>query len=345
VSESTAPRPPLRLGACLSLSGAYARFGAQAASGLEAWRSLGSDVEVVVEDDRSDPVRLARAIRELAPRCDLMLGPYSTGLVRAAAGVVAELDRLLWNHGGAGDDAAASHPGHLVSVLTPASRYSEPFLRRLLDEPRRAPLRIVHGRGSFGRQVAGGAAVTARRLGLEVMEVGPAGDLRSEGPPAAWDLFSAGSFEEDVATISRARGLDQPPRLLCAVAAGVREFARWVANPDGIYGVGQWFPGSGGGAQLIGPAETDFLSAYSSLTGTVPDYPAVQAAAGAIVATHCARLAGAVTREALWSAAAGLDTATLFGGFRIDPTTGAQRKHEMVLVRWSSTGPRTITVT
>jgi hypothetical protein len=117
-----------------------------------------------------------------------------------------------------------------------------------------------------------------------------------------------------------------------------------VANPDGIYGVGQWFPGGGAGAQL-GPAEADFLTAYSTLTGTVPDYPAVQAAAGAIVATHCARLAGGVTREDLWSAAAGLDTATLFGGFRIDPATGAQRKHEMVLVRWSSTGLRSITVT
>jgi hypothetical protein len=344
VSDRTAPRPPLRLGACLSLSGAYARFGAQAASGLEVWRSLGSDVEVIVEDDGSDPVRLAGAIRNLAPRCDLMLGPYSTRLVKAAAGVVADLDRLLWNHGGAGDEAAASHPGHLVSVLTPASRYSEPFLRRLLDEPLRAPLRIVHGQGSFGRQVAGGAAVMARRLGLEVIEVGPAGDLGSGGARAAWDLFSAGAFEEDVATISRARRLAHPPRLLCAVAAGVREFGGRVANPDGIYGVGQWFPGSGGRAEL-GPTEADFLVAYSALTGTVPDYPAAQAAAGAIVATHCARLAGGVTREDLWSAATALNTATLFGGFRIDPATGVQRKHEMVLVHWSSTGPRSVTVT
>jgi Periplasmic binding protein len=344
VSDCTARRRPLRLGACLSLSGAYARFGAQAARGLEAWRSLGSDVDVVVEDDGSDPVRLARGIRNLAPRCDLILGPYSTRLVRAAGGVVAELDRLLWNHGGAGDGAAASHPGHLVSVLTPASGYSEPFLRRLLDEPLRAPLRIVHGQGSFGRQVAAGAAVTARRLGLEVMEVGPAGDLRSRGAPAPWDLFSAGSFEEDVATVSDARGLAHPPRLICAVAAGVREFGRQVANPDGIYGVGQWFPGSGGRAEL-GPTEPEFLAAYSSMAGMVPDYPAVQAAAGAMIATHCAKLAGGVTREQLWSAAIGLDTSTLFGGFRIDPATGAQRKHGMVLVRWSPTGLRSITVT
>jgi hypothetical protein len=337
MSHSTTPRRPLRLGACLSLSGVHARFGVQAARGLEAWRSLGGQAEVVVEDDGSDPAQLARAIRNLAPRCDLLLGPYSTRLVAAAGRVAAEMDRLLWNHGGAGDDAAESHPGHLVSVLTPASRYSRPFLRRLLDEPLRAPLWIVHGRGGFGRQVAAGAAVMARRLGMEIAGVGPAGDLRSGGGPPAWDLFAAGSFEEDVAAVARARGLAHPPRLACAVAAGVQEFGARVADPDGVYGVGQWFPGSGGRTEL-GPTEAEFLAAYSSLTDVAPDYPAVQAAAAAIIATHCARLAGGVAREELWATAVGLDTATLFGGFMIDAATGAQAKHETVLVRWSSSG-------
>jgi hypothetical protein len=110
-----------------------------------------------------------------------------------------------------------------------------------------------------------------------------------------------------------------------------------MAAPDGVYGVGQWFPGSGGRAEL-GPTEAEFLTAYSSLTGVAPDYPAVQAAAGAIIATHCAKLAGGVAREELWAAAAGLDTATLFGGFMIDPATGAQARHETVLVRWSANG-------
>ncbi len=40
----------------------------------------------------------------------------------------------------------------------------------------------------------------------------------------------------------------------------------------------------------------------------------------------------------LWAQAAELDTATLFGGFRIDPVTGAQVKHEAALVRWTSGG-------
>jgi hypothetical protein len=82
------------------------------------------------------------------------------------------------------------------------------------------------------------------------------------------------------------------------------------------------------------------LRAYAdSGEAALPDYPAVQAVAGAVLATHCARQAGSVTRDALWAAACALDTSTLFGGFRIDPVTGAQVKHRTVLVRWGAEGP------
>jgi len=46
---------PLRVGACLSLSGRFARFGSQAARALQVWSLLDGDAEVVIEDDRSDP--------------------------------------------------------------------------------------------------------------------------------------------------------------------------------------------------------------------------------------------------------------------------------------------------
>ena len=50
----------LRVGACLSLSGECARFGTQAARGLEAWQSLDGAAELIIADDRSDPGTLVR---------------------------------------------------------------------------------------------------------------------------------------------------------------------------------------------------------------------------------------------------------------------------------------------
>ncbi|MGQ0777698.1 MAG: ABC transporter substrate-binding protein [Pseudonocardiales bacterium] len=330
-------RRVLRVGACLSLTGRYSRFGRQATDGLEAWRGLDGDVELVVEDDGSDPARVEPCLRAAASRCDLLLGPYSTQLMRAASRVAPDLDHLMWNHGGSGDDVEAAAPGHVVSVLSPTSRYAEPFLRHLAGQATRAPLWLVEGRGSFGRQVVAGAQTRAEKLGLRTVRIGPADALSAHHALAGWDLFCAGSFEEDVARVTTALALSRPPRLICAVAAGVRDFGQAVSRAEGVYGIAQWFPGHRTVVEL-GPPEGDFLGAYSRLTGTVPDYPAVQAATAAVLATHCARTAGSTARESLWAAAAGLLTTTMFGSFRIDSVSGAQLGHEMTLVRWTTNG-------
>ena len=246
--------------------------------------------------------------------------------MRSAARALADGDRVIWNHGGAGDDVCALLPGLIVSVLTPASRYAEPFLDRLVGLPPRVPLRVVAGAGSFGRQVAAGALARARALGVEIVP----GDAPAVG--GEWDLFSAGAFEEDVTTVRRALGSPAPPRRVCSVAAGVREFADEIGAADGIFGIAQWFPGSSSSVH-VGPDEASLLTA---LGGAAPDYPAVQAVAAAALAAACARTAGDTSRRALWEAAAALDTRTLFGRFRIDSETGAQVAHETVLVRWTA---------
>ena len=101
----------LRLGACLSFTGRYARFGRQAANGLKAWQALdGPEVELRLEDDGSDPERLARVLPSVAAECELLLGPYSTQLMRQAGMSMADIDAVLWNHGGSGDDVQALCP-------------------------------------------------------------------------------------------------------------------------------------------------------------------------------------------------------------------------------------------
>ncbi len=335
MGEISSSRRRLRIGACLSLTGKYSRFGNQAAMGLKAWRALAQDVELIVMDDGGDPARLGACIRQLARKCDLLLGPYSTQLMRAAGPAVAETGAVLWNHGAAGDDVQAAWPGHVVSVLTPISRYAAPLLLRLADQAVRAPLWVAEGRGSFGKQAAAGARKLAPTLGLHVERSGPGDALPLVASPQPWDLLCAGSFEEDVAMVEHARRLAWPPRTLCAVAAGVRQFGAAVANPTGVYGIAQWLPGHAI-APVVGPAEADFLAAYSRVSSDPPDYTAVQAAAAAVIATHCAEVAGSVEPITLWETAALLDTSTLFGDFSIDAASGVQSKHETVLVRWTS---------
>ena len=323
----------------MSLSGRFSRFGPQAARALEVWASLDGEAEVLIEDDASDVRRLRAALPGVAARSDLLLGPYSTVLMRAAGDMAAEAGWLMWNHGGSGDDVETARPGHVVSVLTPTSRYAEPFLSHLAACAGPIPeLRIAHGKGRFGRQVASGAEAYAWQLGFSHVITGPADAMLSDELPEDWVLITAGTFEEDTETVTRAHGLARPPRLTCAVAAGVREFGEAVERPDGTFGIAQWFPGSGQ-PSLLGPSEPEFLDAYHAAAGESPGYPAAQAAATAVLAVHCARQTGNADRESLWPTATALDTTTLFGAFKIDQASGAQLSHRTVLIRWTDKEP------
>lgn len=332
----------LRVGACLSLSGQFARFGVQAAHALHTWADWHGHVDLVIEDDHSSRAGVEARLPGVAGHCDVLLGPYSTHLARRAAHIAAQEGWLVWNHGGSGDDIHTDYPGHVVSILTPTSRYADPYLHRLAtpDNVRETPLWIVAGPGSFARHITTGAQSLAARLGITARVVTTEEFTNgSIMPGEEWCLLSVGRFEDDIATTRHAQALTDPPRMVCSIAAGVREFADHISDPDGVYGIAQWFPGNGEQPRL-GPSETDFLSAYTTVTGATPDYPAIQAVAGAIIAEHCATHAGTTTRDALWGVAAELDTTTLFGGFHINPTTGAQDLHSATLLRWRDGQPR-----
>src|SRR5207237_8993288 len=111
-SGGGAARGPVRGGACRSLSGRYARFGSQAARALQAWAAVDGDAGLVIKDDRSDPGMLQTLLPTVAAGCDVLLGPYSTQLARAAGKMAAAAGWLVGNHGGSGGDGHAGRAGH-----------------------------------------------------------------------------------------------------------------------------------------------------------------------------------------------------------------------------------------
>ena len=325
----------LRIGACLSLTGRFAQFGRQAALGLEAWRSLDGTADVIVEDDRSDRRTLEAVLPGVAARCDILLGPYSTILMRAAGRIAADSGRLIWNHGGSGDDVEQAHPGHVVSVLTPTSRYAEPFLRYIAsgDQGPR-DLYVVQGPGSFGRQVAEGAAMMARQFGVRAVRAEP-----GEFPPAR---------------LPRGVGPVQRGRLRAGRGAGRQIAAVARTSAPGVHGgrrrprvrPGGRRPRRACSASLSGSRAAGMrsCSVQARRSSCAPTRQA--AAACRTIRLHRQRpgpssprtargMAGSTNRDDLWAAAAGLETSTLFGGFKIDPQTGAQVSHRTVLVRWT----------
>lgn len=314
----------LHAGVCLSLTGRFAQFGMQAERGLRLWAEE-SGTELTIVDDESEPAVLTERLALLAPHVDLLFGPYSTVLMRAAMPVARQAGRLLFNHGGSG--GRLNIPGCVVNVLTPADRYAAPFVTHLAAHGSER-LCTYSEAGLFGRHVAAGAARDTRTAGIAVDR------LDFDAPPnGIWDLLSAGVYEDDVAAVSRARELPNPPRLICSVAAGVAQFADDVAGSDGVFGIGQWAPGAGHDVDT-GMDENEFLTAWRGRFGGAPDYPGVQAYAAGVVASVAMRNAASARSESLWPVAAGLDLTTVFGRFRLDAATGEQVGHAAVLTQW-----------
>ena len=313
------------------LSGPLARFGKAGASALALWADR-SGVSLEVIDAYPSAASAIRAAEARGP--DVVFGPYGSGPALAAAGAS---KGVVWNHGGATARLARPAYPRVVNAESPAYRYLAAVLETLVAEGlgEGSEVVIMHVDTGFGREVAEGAAVAARRLGLRRRSVsfrpGRARDVLAQ-VPAGDVLLSAGSFDDDVAIAQwdsecrwRAVGL---------VAAGVGELRHAIGDRvERLYGPCQWFD-DGTDDPADGPNSEWFSHCYRDANGTEPPYPAAAAFAAGVVWQRCVKEAGTVESLPVLAASQRLDTTTLFGRFRVDPVTGVQTGHQIRVVQW-----------
>jgi ABC-type branched-subunit amino acid transport system substrate-binding protein len=313
------------------LSGPLARFGKAGASALALWAER-SGVCLEVIDAYPSAASAMRAAE--ASRPDVVFGPYGSGPALAA---VAASEGVVWNPGGATARLARPAYPRVVNVESPAYRYLAVVLETLAAAGLGAGSQVVimHVDTGFGREVAEGAAVAARRLGLLRRSVtfrpGRVSDVLAH-VPAGDVLLSAGSFDDDVAVahwVSKRRW-----RAVGLVAAGVDELRHAIGDRvEGLYGPCQWFD-DGTDDPADGPNSEWFSHCYRDANGAAPPYPAAAAFAAGVVWQRCVREAGTIEAVPVQAASQRLDTTTLFGRFHLDPVTGVQTGHQIRVVQW-----------
>lgn len=313
------------------LSGPLAKFGKTGASALALWAER-SGVTLEVIDAHPSAASAIRAAE--ASRPDVVFGPYGSGPALAAA---AASKGVVWNYGGATARLARPAYPRVVNVESPAYRYLAAVLETLAADGLGGGSEVVmvHVDTGFGREVAEGAAVAARRLGLRWRPVtfrpGRARDVLAQ--LSAGDvLLSAGSFDDDVAIAQW--GSESRWRAVGLVAAGVDELRHAIGDRvEGLYGPCQWFD-DGTDDPADGPSSEWFGQCYRDANGTEPPYPAAAAFAAGVLWQRCVKEAGTVESLPVLAASQRLDTTTLFGRFRVDPVTGVQAGHQIRVVQW-----------
>jgi ABC-type branched-subunit amino acid transport system substrate-binding protein len=351
----------LKLALSLSLSGEYAVMGRAAEAGLRILAEDGGgrvqiggrdyDLELDCRDDASDAARCAEIYRALcaADAPQIILGPYSSALARVAAPIAERAHRVFINHGGAGDDLYQHGHRMTVGVASCASEYLVGFVSLLATlKFWRKRIAIVAEPTPFARAVAGGieraaAARHARRRGVRV-RVKYNAPFDSQATPATLFpalkrnrvniLVSAGSYAHDVATMRAAAAQHLNLPVLACVAAGVARFgADLGAQAAGIVGPSQWEEDAPIEPKL-GLAPHAFAGRMRASGTADCDYPAAQAYAGGLLALGAARAADSLDPDRMRAAFDDLRTSTLLGDFAIDPATGRQTAHKMLLVQW-----------
>ncbi len=358
----------LTVGAALSQSGIYALQGLQALHGLRLWvedvnhqgglfvPELGQSVplRLLTYDDHSRRADVERLVEQLIgqDRVDFLIGPYSSGLTLAAAGLAEAHRKLLWNHGGSSDAILQGGFCWLVNLPTPASSYFAglfPCLREFASST--DPVAIVQRpQGTFAAEIARGVIQQAQINGLRTLphffypephdRFARLARALAAASPAI--ILGVGRYQDDVRLVRALAEEHADVKALALVATPLHTFREDLEQAaEGCIGPSQWEP-SASEKPDAGPTSTEFFERFQRRVGEAPDYPAAQAYAAGILLQRCVALAGTCTDAALLNVARWLDCRTFYGRFRLDPATGEQVGHETLLVQWQGGAKRII---
>jgi branched-chain amino acid transport system substrate-binding protein len=174
---------PIRLGYCLSLTGAIAENGRSAQLAHEIWREdinrrgglLGRPVELVCYDDRGDASLVPGIYEKLLDRdkVDLVVGGYGTSSLLAAMPVIIARQRFFVGLMGLGVNNARAYPNYFAMIPTgpdPNAALTEGFFALAAEQsPRPRTVALLSADAEFSRNPILGAKANAKQFGFEIV--------------------------------------------------------------------------------------------------------------------------------------------------------------------------------
>jgi branched-chain amino acid transport system substrate-binding protein len=358
---------PMRIGASASKTGTYAALGQNQLRGYELCVKhtndkgglLGRKLELVVDDDRSQPNDAVGIYERLITqeKVDLVLGPYGSPMT-APVSKVTRKHRMPMVAPTLGTTSVVKEGGgYIFQVYSPSEVYLEGFVELVVRQGLKT-IGLIGEDSLFPQAALKGAAELARKKGLQVVltEAYPRGTtdfsaILSRVRAAAADALGAATFFEDAVAITRQlKQLDINAKMFGAtVGVGQPEFYRQLERAaEFVYGPSQWEPEfvmiRAGGLIPIArqyPGAQAFVEAHHrQYPGADLSYQTAAGYAGCQVLTEAVKRAGSVDREKVREAIHKLDLNTVFGAFKVD-ADGLQIAHKMVTIQWQD-GKRVI---
>ena len=351
----------IKFGVAISLSGRYSVQGMESFEGLNLWvkdanRSGGILVKkngkrlpakLIYYDDESSVENCKNLVERLIvkDKVDVLIGPYSSGLTLSTAPIADNYKKILWNHGGSSDEIFEKGFIYIVSIITPASRYLTDLIDMVKGIDKEAKkIAIFQAKDSgFSTSVAEGARRYGREKGFQVTNLkyqsgtkdfpSIVKQVRGNNPDI---MLGAGRAEDDLILARQILEHRVSAKAIGLVVAGIKQFKEQLGkDAECFLGPSQWE----WGIKIkpdFGPTPEEFFKRFKNAYGKEPDYTAAQGYNIGLIIQWCIEEAGTFDDLSLRETAGRTQFRTFYGDFKIDPVTGNQIGHKMLIVQWQS---------
>jgi branched-chain amino acid transport system substrate-binding protein len=360
VAAPALAQAPLRIGASLSQTGQYAALGQNQLRGYqlcvkhanEKGGVLGRKLELLVEDDQSQPATAVRIYEKLVAqdKVDAILGPYSSPIAEAVAEVSEKYKMPMVASTGASTSIFKKGRKYVFMVLSPA----ETWFEGLLDIAAKRGLKtlaVIYEDTIFPQSTAQGTIEFAKKKGLQLVlrEAYPKGHadwpaligrVRAANP----DVVAAATYFEDAVAIARQlKESNVSPRMFGVTVGGdLPKFHSTLgAIAEYVYGSSQWEPElvtlRAGGLIPIArqfPGAREFVEAHhKEFPGADLSYHSAAGYSGCQILVDAIKSVGSLDRERIREQILKTDAHTVFGAFKVDQG-GFQTAHKTLLFQW-----------
>jgi branched-chain amino acid transport system substrate-binding protein len=307
-------------------------------------------VKFVTYDDQSVGGRVQQLYTRLInqDKATFLFGPYSSGLVAAAAVISEQYGKIMIDSGGAEEKPFEQGNKHLFMVITSAGHYLSGAIGALKSKDPHAKIAMVYSDDPFSKAVLAAAAQQAKAAGLDVVlneSYAPSttdfGAIVTKIISSNADAFMGGGHYSDGATLARQMHEQKANMKFMSilVAPADDKFAELGAGALGVTTPSQWEVQVSYKPQF-GPTTAEFVKAFEAKYHAKPDYHAASGYTAGIILQHAIEKAGSLDPEKVTAALNATNVTTFFGQtkFFTDPGHhGLQEAHEMVLAQWQKT--------
>jgi len=366
----------IKIGMPISLSGSLATEGSQSLCGAIAtvmWINDNGGVEVggktyklqlVYYDDASSASNEPSLVQMLVTQdnVNFLLAPYGSDLTAAAAPIAEQYHVIMLSHGGASNAIFQEGYHYLVQILSPASAYFTGALEIIKQYIPDAKIAFIYANEKFASTAVQYAEQEASQMGLDVVysqayESGTSDFstfINAAKAKGANVLLGGGHYADGKALVKQAHDLGWHLKFIALLVAPAEpKFYQELGDiANGVAGPSQWEPSvkyspqiaAQMGLEWFGPTVQEWINYFNKTRSEVsacsnlesPSYHAAEAGAAILFLVKAIEAAGTLNNTEVRQAMNNIDIMTFFGRLKIDPNTGLQIGHEMVIAQWQN---------